>query len=54
MRCAGHVARMGAKRLAYKISIRNLKGKRPLGRLRHRWEYIKIDRIKIRLEGGLN
>ena len=34
----GHVEHMTAKLL------RNLKGKRPLGRIRHRWkDYIKID-----------
>jgi hypothetical protein len=37
MRWAGHVARMGAKRNAYRILSENPKGKRPLGRQRCRW-----------------
>jgi hypothetical protein len=31
MRWAGHAARMGAKRNAYRILMRNPEGKRPLG-----------------------
>jgi hypothetical protein len=43
MRGAGHVARMGEKRNAYRI-LGNPEGKRPLGRPRRRWEdNIKID-----------
>jgi hypothetical protein len=41
MRWAGHVARMGEKRNAYRILV----GKRPLGRPRRRW----VDNIKIDL-----
>jgi hypothetical protein len=37
MRWAGHVARMGAKRNAYRILVGNPEGKRPLGRPRRRW-----------------
>jgi hypothetical protein len=36
MRWAGHVARMGEKRTAYRISVRKPEGKRPLGRPRRR------------------
>jgi hypothetical protein len=36
MRWAGHVARMGEKRNAYRILVRKPEGKRPLGRPRHR------------------
>jgi hypothetical protein len=36
MRWAGHVARIGAKRNAYRILVGKLEGKRPLGRPRHR------------------
>jgi hypothetical protein len=43
MRWAGHVARMGANRNAYRILVGNLEGKRPLGRLRCRW----VDNIKM-------
>jgi hypothetical protein len=36
MRWEGHVARMGAKRNAYKIFVGKPEGKRPLGRPRRR------------------
>jgi hypothetical protein len=32
MRCAGHVARMADKRNAYRISVGDPEGKRPLGK----------------------
>ena len=38
MRLAGHVARMGQKRGVYRVLVGKPEGKRPLGRLRHRWE----------------
>jgi hypothetical protein len=51
MKGAGHVARMGEKRIAYRILVGKLEGKRPLGRQRRRW----VDNIKIDLRGiGLN
>jgi hypothetical protein len=37
MRWAGHVARMGEKRNAYRTLVGKLEGKRPLGRPRRRW-----------------
>jgi hypothetical protein len=37
MRWAGHVARMGTRRNAYRIFVGNLEGKRPQGRPRRRW-----------------
>jgi hypothetical protein len=44
MRWAGHVARMGEVRKVYKVLVRKPKGKRPIGRLRRRWEDgIRID-----------
>jgi hypothetical protein len=44
MRWAGHVARMGEKRNAYRLSVRKSEGKRPLGRSRRRWvENIRMD-----------
>jgi hypothetical protein len=37
MRWAGHVARMGETRNAYRILVGKPEGKRPLGRPRRRW-----------------
>jgi hypothetical protein len=45
MRWAGHVARMGVSRNAYRILVGKPEGKRPLGRLRRR----RVDNIKIDL-----
>jgi hypothetical protein len=33
-----HVARIGGERKLYKVLVGKPKGKRPLGRPRHRWE----------------
>jgi hypothetical protein len=50
-RWAGHVARIGEKRNAYRIMVGNPAGKGPLGRPRRRW----VDNIKIDLrEMGWN
>jgi hypothetical protein len=43
MKWAGHVARMGEKRIAYMILLGRPQGKRPLGRPRLMWEYITMD-----------
>jgi hypothetical protein len=44
MRWAGHVARTGEKRGAYRILVRRPEGRRPLGKPRRRWEdNIKMD-----------
>ena len=44
MRWAGHVARMRNKRYVKRVFVRKAKGKRPIGRTRHRWENnIKMD-----------
>jgi hypothetical protein len=45
MRLAGHVARMGENRNAYRLLVGKPEGKRPLGRSRRRW----ADNIKIYL-----
>jgi hypothetical protein len=45
MRRAGHVARMGKKRNAYRILVGKPEGKRPLGRPRRRW----VDNIRLDL-----
>jgi len=37
MRWAGHVAHMGKSRGACRMLLGRLEGRRPLGRLRHRW-----------------
>ena len=37
MRWAGHVARMGEERGAYRVLVGKPDGKRPLGRARRRW-----------------
>jgi hypothetical protein len=54
MRWAGHVARMGDGRGAYRVLVRRPEGRRPLGRPRRRWE----DNIKIDLQevgwGGMD
>jgi hypothetical protein len=34
----GYVAHMGEERKVYKVLVEKPKGKRPLGRLRYRWE----------------
>jgi hypothetical protein len=52
IRWAGHVARMGEKRNAYKILVGNAEGKRPLGRPRRRWvDNIKMDLREIGWDG---
>jgi hypothetical protein len=45
MRWAGHVARMGEKRNAYRLLVGRPEGKRPLGRPRRRW----VDNIRMDL-----
>jgi len=52
MRWAGHVARMAARRGAYRVLVGKPEGKRPLGRPRHRWEdNIKMDHQEVGCEG---
>jgi hypothetical protein len=52
IRCAGHVARMGEKRNAYRIMVGKPEGKRPLGRPRHRLvENIRMDLREIGWDG---
>jgi hypothetical protein len=54
LRWAGHAARMGEERGAYRILVGRPEGRRPLGRPRHRWE----DNIKMDIRevgwGGMN
>jgi hypothetical protein len=46
MRWAGHVARVGERRGAYRVLLGKPEGKRQLGRPRRRWE----DNIKMDLQ----
>jgi hypothetical protein len=49
---AGHVARKGETRTAYRILVEKPEGKRPLGRQRRRWvDNIKIDLREIGWDG---
>jgi len=54
MRWAGHVARKGEGRGVYRVLVEKPGGKRPLGRLRYRWE----DNVKMDLQevgcGGMD
>jgi hypothetical protein len=54
LRWAGHVARMGERRSAYRALVGKPDGRRPLGRPRRRWE----DNIKMGLRevgcGGMD
>jgi hypothetical protein len=53
MRWAGHVARMGKGRDAYRVLVGRPEGKRPLGRPRRRWEdNIKMDLREIGIDGA--
>jgi hypothetical protein len=45
-RWAGHVARMGEKKGAYRILVMRPEGRRPLGKPKRRWE----DNIKMDLQ----
>ena len=49
MRWVGHVACMGERSGVYRILVEKPERKRPLGRLRRRWE----DNIKMDLQGVL-
>ncbi|KAJ4438349.1 hypothetical protein ANN_14291 [Periplaneta americana] len=54
LRWAGHVARMGESRNAYRVLVGRPEGKRPLGRPRRRWEdNIKMDLRGMMIETGL-
>jgi hypothetical protein len=46
MRFEGHVALMGERRGVYRVLVGKSDGKKPLGKLRRRWE----DNIKIELQ----
>jgi len=46
MRWAGHVTRMSEERGVYRVLVGKPKGKRPLGRSKHRW----VDNIRMKLQ----
>ena len=46
MRWVGHVAHIGVRKAIYRVLVGKPEGRRPLGRLRHRWE----DNIKMDLQ----
>ena len=53
LRWAGHVALMEQSRNAYKVLLGKPEGKRPLGRLRCRWEdNIKMDLREVGCHSG--
>jgi hypothetical protein len=55
MRWAGHVARMGENRGAYRVLVGRPEGRRPLGRPRRRWEdNIKMDPEDVGWGHGLD
>jgi hypothetical protein len=48
MRRKGHVARIGEKRIAYRLLVGKPEGKRPLGRPRRRWvDNIRMDFLEV-------
>ena len=50
-----HIGHMGERRGAYRVLVRKPEGKRPLGRLDHRWsDNIKMDLQEVGWEHGLN
>jgi len=52
LRLAGHVARMGERRGAYRVLVGKREGKKPLVQPRHRWEdNIKMDLQEVGLGG---
>ena len=53
LRWAGHVARMEQSRNAYRVLVGKPEGKRPLGRLRRRWEdNIRMDLREVGCDPG--
>jgi hypothetical protein len=51
LRWVGHVAHMEEGRIVYRVLVWKPKGKRPLGRCRHRWEdNVKLDLREIGID----
>jgi len=52
MEWVGHISRMGERRGVYRVLMGKPEGKRPLGRLRFKWEdNIKMDLHEVGCEG---
>jgi hypothetical protein len=48
IRWAGHVARIGEKRNAYRLLVGKPEGRRPLGRPKRRWvDNIRMDLVEV-------
>jgi hypothetical protein len=48
IRLAGHVARMGEKRNAYRLLVGKPEGRRPLGIPRRRWlDNVRMDLVEV-------
>ena len=54
VRWAGHVACIGERSGAYRVSVGKPEGRRPLGRLMHRWDDIKMNLQEMGWKHGLN
>jgi hypothetical protein len=54
VRWAGHVACMGERSGADRVSVGKPEGRRPLGRLMHRWDDIKMNLQEMEWKHGLN
>jgi len=55
LRCAGHVARVGERRDAYRLLVGKSEGRRRLGRRKRRWkDNIKVGLKEVLWEHGLD
>ena len=55
MKRAWHVARMGYRKGTYRVLLGRPEGRRPFGRLRHRWEdNIKMEEVGWRGMGWID
>jgi hypothetical protein len=51
---AGHVARMGERRNAYRLLVEKSEERKPLGRQSHRWlDNIRMDLVEVVMWTGL-
>jgi hypothetical protein len=54
LRWTGHVARMGERRVIYRVLVEKPRGKGPFGRPRSRWEDNKMVHLKEVGRGGMD